>query len=181
VCSRFSFAIAAFSSGTDSAAPDLKITMANMAEKEEFEVNAQHVETNSDHLSDEKDVSDEKDLSKVQTLGIVDVENKAAYKGDDSDGQVEWNFRNLAAATFLCMLYTGTLTQSLAVLQSAAFLEYCYSCPQPPEPASGVLPSAALPEHRYSSYKPSSSTDNLQALKSSSTSSVDRCNSSPQT
>jgi hypothetical protein len=62
---------------------DLKITMANMAEKEEFEVNAQYVETNSAHLSDEKD------LSKVQTLGIVDVENKAAYKGDDSDGQVE--------------------------------------------------------------------------------------------
>lgn len=57
----------------------------------------------------------------MQTLGIVDIENKAAYKGDDSDGQVEWNFMNLASATVLCMLYTGTLTESRAVLPSGAF------------------------------------------------------------
>lgn len=80
--------------------------MANMTEKQEFGVEAQHIETNSVHPSDEK-----RELSKVQTLGVVDIENKGAYMGDDSDGHVEWNFKNLAAATFLCMLYTGKSTQ----------------------------------------------------------------------
>ncbi len=76
--------------------------MANIEEKQEFGHEAQHVETNSMHPSDEKN-----DLDKVQTLAAIDVENKAAYKGDDSDGHVEWGLKNLAAAAFLCMLYTG--------------------------------------------------------------------------
>ena len=77
--------------------------MAHMEEKQEFGHEAQRIETNSMHPSDEK-----KDLTQVQTLSVVDIENKAAYKGDDSDGHVEWGFKNLAAALFLCMLYTGT-------------------------------------------------------------------------
>ena len=73
-----------------------------MEQKNEFGHEAQHVETNSIDAHDEKH-----GLEKVQTLAIVDVENKAAFKGDESDGKVEWNFKSLAAATFLCMLYTG--------------------------------------------------------------------------
>jgi hypothetical protein len=76
-----------------------------MDEKNEFGHEAQHVETNSIDVNDEKH-----DLEKVQTLAVVDVENKAAFKGDESDGKVEWNFKSLAAATFLCMLYTGKIT-----------------------------------------------------------------------
>jgi hypothetical protein len=76
-----------------------------MDEKNEFGHEAQHVETNSIDANDEKH-----DLEKVQTLAVVDVENKAAFKGDESDGKVEWNFKSLAAATFLCMLYTGKIT-----------------------------------------------------------------------
>lgn len=73
-----------------------------MDEKTEVGHEAQHVETNSIDASDEKN-----DLEKVQTLHVVDIENKAAFKGDESDGKVEWNLKSLAAATFLCMLYTG--------------------------------------------------------------------------
>jgi hypothetical protein len=75
-----------------------------MEEKTDFGHQAEHVETNSIDANEEK-----QDLSKVQTLAVVDVENRAAFKGDESDGKVEWNFKNLAAATFLCMLYTGRL------------------------------------------------------------------------
>lgn len=75
---------------------------ANMEEKTDFGHQAEHVETNSIDANEEK-----QDLSKVQTLAVVDVENRAAFKGDESDGKVEWNFKTLAAATFLCMLYTG--------------------------------------------------------------------------
>lgn len=76
-----------------------------MEHKNEFGHEAQHVETNSIDGRDEKH-----DLEKVQTLAVVDVENKAAFKGDESDGKIEWNFKSLAAATFLCMLYTGKIT-----------------------------------------------------------------------
>lgn len=76
--------------------------MANMAEKQGIGHEAERVETSSLHDSAEKN-----DLEKTHTLAVVDVENKAAFKGDDSDGHVEWGFKNLAAATFLCMLYTG--------------------------------------------------------------------------
>lgn len=78
--------------------------MANMDGKNEFGHEAHHVETTSTDAHDEKN-----DLQPVQTLAVVDVENKAAFKGDQSDGKVEWNFKSLAAATFLCMLYTGKM------------------------------------------------------------------------
>ena len=84
--------------------------MANMVEKQGIGHEAEHVETNSLHDSTEKN-----DLEKTHTLGVVDVENKAAYKGDDSDGHIEWGFKNLAAAFFLCMLYTGKSEQPHAM------------------------------------------------------------------
>ena len=41
------------------------------------------------------------------TLVPVDIENHQAFKGDDSDGKVEWTIKKLLAAAFLAMLYTG--------------------------------------------------------------------------
>ena len=58
---------------------------------------------------DEGSLSDEKHkLEQKKTLSEIDVENKAAFKGDDSDGAVDWTVRNILASIFLCMLYTGT-------------------------------------------------------------------------
>lgn len=81
--------------------------MANTEEKNEFGSEAHHVETTSVDAHD-----DTNGLEKVQTLAVVDIENKAAFKGDESDGKVDWNFKNLAAGFFLCMLYTGKLNIS---------------------------------------------------------------------
>ena len=53
------------------------------------------------------------DLDKVmthETLAKVDIHNRQAYKGDDSDGKMVWSIRQWLAAAFLAMLYTGTRT-----------------------------------------------------------------------
>lgn len=64
----------------------------------------EHVDTRDDVSS----AHDEKaQLEHQQTLSEIDLENKAAFKGDDSDGAVQWTFRNIMASIFLCMLYTG--------------------------------------------------------------------------
>ena len=42
-----------------------------------------------------------------EALRKIDLDNKQAFKGDLSDGRVEWTVRKLLAATFLCMLFTG--------------------------------------------------------------------------
>ncbi|KAK5114166.1 hypothetical protein LTR62_002736 [Meristemomyces frigidus] len=47
-------------------------------------------------------------LEKQQTLQQVDLENHQAFKGDDSDGKVEWTAKKLCAAACLAMLYTGS-------------------------------------------------------------------------
>ena len=66
----------------------------------------EHTETQEEReysLTDEKN-----ELKQAQTLSQIDVENHAAVKGDDSDGAVDWTFRNIMASIFLCTLYTGT-------------------------------------------------------------------------
>ena len=78
--------------------------MATMAQKQEPTHTTEHVEVNTTQPRDEKHSPEN-----VGALTVVDTENKAAYKGDESDGHVEWGFRNLAAAFFLCMLYTGKI------------------------------------------------------------------------
>lgn len=50
------------------------------SEKPELE----HVETNHSPSASELE------LQKEQTLRYVDLENKHAFKGDDSDGKIEW-------------------------------------------------------------------------------------------
>lgn len=62
-----------------------------------------HVDTRDDGSTHDEKVQ----LEQKQTLSVIDIENKAAYKGDDSDGAVEWNAKNIIASIFLCMLYTG--------------------------------------------------------------------------
>jgi hypothetical protein len=48
------------------------------------------------------------DLKQIHTLREIDLENKHAFKGDDSDGKIDWNIRKLFASAFLAMLYTGS-------------------------------------------------------------------------
>lgn len=42
-----------------------------------------------------------------QTLGKVDIHNKQAFKGDESDGKFSWGPRKWIAALSLACLYTG--------------------------------------------------------------------------
>jgi hypothetical protein len=62
----------------------------------------EHVDTRDDGSTHDEKVQ----LEQKKTLSEIDVENKAAYKGDDSDGSVDWSWRNIVASIFLCMLYT---------------------------------------------------------------------------
>ncbi|KAF2429064.1 putative major facilitator superfamily transporter [Tothia fuscella] len=62
------------------------------------------------------------DLKQVQTLAEVDIENKHAFKGDDSDGKIDWNFRKLLACAFLSMLYTGSQVLLYFVGGSLSFI-----------------------------------------------------------
>jgi hypothetical protein len=64
----------------------------------------------------EETPSDHKRLAPVDTLVPVDIHNKQAFKGDDSDGKIHWNIRTWFAAAFLAMLYTG---KELRGLQAA--------------------------------------------------------------
>lgn len=70
------------------------------AEKAELE----HVQTNHSESPSELE------LQKEQTLRYVDLGNKKAFKGDDSDGKIEWTVRKAFAAAFLAMLYTGIVS-----------------------------------------------------------------------
>ncbi|KAF2130586.1 MFS general substrate transporter [Dothidotthia symphoricarpi CBS 119687] len=56
------------------------------------------------------DTSTESDLNlhKEHTLDGVDMNNTAAFKGDESDGKVVWTTRSIFAAIFLAALYTGS-------------------------------------------------------------------------
>ncbi|KIX96769.1 uncharacterized protein Z520_07489 [Fonsecaea multimorphosa CBS 102226] len=42
------------------------------------------------------------------TILAVDLQNKKAVKGDDSDGKVDWNWKQRIAVFFLIWLYTGS-------------------------------------------------------------------------
>ncbi|KAK5090250.1 hypothetical protein LTR05_000421 [Lithohypha guttulata] len=66
-------------------------------EKQIHQVDAQHVER---HHSDNE-------LQKVSTLG-VDLENRDAVKGDNSDGQINWTTKQILATISLSALYVGS-------------------------------------------------------------------------
>lgn len=42
-----------------------------------------------------------------ETIAKVDIHNKQAFRGDDSDGKISWTPRKWIAALSLAMLYTG--------------------------------------------------------------------------
>ncbi|OCL05057.1 MFS general substrate transporter [Glonium stellatum] len=64
------------------------------------------------------DESPKKTLQKELTLTEIDVENRRAYKGDDSDGKVIWSIQSVLAAAFLSALYTdrNSLSRSQVIL-----------------------------------------------------------------
>lgn len=47
------------------------------------------------------------DFTKTRSLEAIDVQNRSAFMGDDSDGKVTWGLRQIFAAVFLAGLYTG--------------------------------------------------------------------------
>ena len=59
--------------------------------------------------SHDSPISHSLNLEKTQTLESIDVDNRHAFKGDDSDGKVKWGARSIASACFLAGLYTGEL------------------------------------------------------------------------
>lgn len=64
----------------------------------------EQVSTNHSDRSDEK--LDRIDTN--QTLAKIDLDNRQAFKGDDSDGKVHWTVRHFFAWASLAMLYTGS-------------------------------------------------------------------------
>lgn len=48
------------------------------------------------------------------TIARVDIHNRQAFKGDESDGKFSWGPRKWIAALSLAMLYTGTSITSAA-------------------------------------------------------------------
>ena len=64
-----------------------------------------------ERVSTHDDVSSNREkLEEVQThetLIPVDIHNRQAFKGDESDGKIHWTIRRWFAAAFLAMLYTG--------------------------------------------------------------------------
>lgn len=67
----------------------------------------ERVETNSNSASARAHVQSLERTETHETLVAIDLENHQAFKGNDSDGKVDWTWKNLLAATFLSMLYTG--------------------------------------------------------------------------
>jgi hypothetical protein len=74
------------------------------AEQVKSHPSLEHIETNEDNASTHHEKIE---LEHQYTLGEIDLENKAAHKGDDSDGHVDWTFKTIMASIFLAQLYTG--------------------------------------------------------------------------
>jgi hypothetical protein len=84
-----------------------------MEKHEDTSHHLEHVNTNDatlEHVhTKQSDFHSEHDLKQVQTLQHVDIDNRHAFKGDDSDGKIEWTGRKILASCFLAMLYTGMI------------------------------------------------------------------------
>lgn len=83
---------------------------------------ATHHTVTTDYANEKQDVhyvehtntptESEVGLHREHTLEGVDMNNTAAFKGDDSDGKVDWTIRSIFAAISLAALYTGMLILS---------------------------------------------------------------------
>ncbi|KJX96812.1 MFS drug efflux pump like protein [Zymoseptoria brevis] len=81
-----------------------------MASYENEKGNHEAIERVDTHSSNE-DNAHRYPLEKTEThetIAAVDVDNNQAFKGDDSDGKVQWTLKKLLAAASLSMLYTGS-------------------------------------------------------------------------
>lgn len=78
-----------------------------MADVEKSTVTEQHEQLDRVSTKEETASDDHKPLAPVDTLVPVDIHNSQAFKGDDSDGRIQWTIRKWFAAGFLAMLYTG--------------------------------------------------------------------------
>jgi hypothetical protein len=66
-----------------------------------------------EHTLPDKPAEDEvDDFKKIDTVAAlaVDVENRGAVKGDDSDGRVDWTPKKVVATIFLSGLYVGKVS-----------------------------------------------------------------------
>lgn len=61
------------------------------------------------------------ELQKELTLSGVDMKNSRAFKGDDSDGQMEFTLRGKFSACFLAALYTGKFPFVVTFLTMLSF------------------------------------------------------------
>ncbi|OCK81189.1 MFS general substrate transporter [Lepidopterella palustris CBS 459.81] len=73
-----------------------------------YQLNEKPLDEEKPSFIEKADESTENTLQKELTLSRIDVENRRAYKGDDSDGKVNWTARRILAAVFLAALYTGS-------------------------------------------------------------------------
>ena len=73
-------------------------------EKHNAAIDTAHVENLSNTSTSNKE-NDE--IERVDTFDI-DIENKLALKGDESDGKFNWTTKQIIATVSLSMIYTGT-------------------------------------------------------------------------
>ena len=78
-----------------------------MADLEKSAMAEHHEQLDRVSTKDETASDDHKPLAPVETLVPVDIHNSQAFKGDESDGKIQWTIRKWFAAAFLAMLYTG--------------------------------------------------------------------------
>lgn len=78
-----------------------------MSDLEKSTATEQHEQLDRVSTKEETASDDRKPLAPVDTLVPVDIHNSQAFKGDDSDGRIQWTIRKWFAAAFLAMLYTG--------------------------------------------------------------------------
>ena len=52
-------------------------------------------EAETQHVESVDSTPFDNELQKEKTLAHVDLENKLAFKGDDSDGKIEWGLRTV--------------------------------------------------------------------------------------
>lgn len=71
------------------------------------ETDAQYIETAVDGGTPRNGSIPLEKIHTNETLESIDIENRHAFKGDDSDGKVAWTWRKLLACAFLSLLYTG--------------------------------------------------------------------------
>jgi len=70
-------------------------------------------ETETHHVEKvDSPVPFDNELEKQKTLAHVDLENKLAFKGDDSDGKLQWGFKTVYQKTTIHLINRLTYNRS---------------------------------------------------------------------